>query len=254
MIRIDLQKVFSMVPREDELESLLGNLEKAEHYEIHITVKSDGEIEHFKEACATLEVKPLVVQLSNGAVPDDVMTSSDFRGTPSELRDECVRILVGLEVMSWNAIRCKVECSPFHEKVRDLQPDDMLPFQYFESHIPIKIVGDDDIGSLRVICRCYETHLSANAFKLGNRDRTLMATFRSSKLTADEFRKATDFRVDQLREALYDAMPPVVEFAIYDSKRSHDNEWLGLRGLDSAELTTWVKGEVSRMLSNFTQV
>lgn len=227
MIQIDLQKVFSMVPREEELEQLLGNLEKAEHYEIHITVKSDGEIEQFKEACALLEVKPLVVQLASGEVPDDVMTSSSITCTPSELRDECVRILVGLEAMSWNTVRCKVECSPFHSKVVNLVPKDILPFQYFESHIPIQIHKADPLRMLRLRCRHHDMHLSANAFKVDNEVRTLMATFRSSQYGSEAFRHQVHLRVNVCQnETGLVAGTPVVEFAIYDSNRKHDDSWL----------------------------
>lgn len=235
MIRIDLQKVFSMVPREEELEPLLGDLEKAEHYEIHITVKSDGEIEQFKEACALLEVKPLVVQLSEGQVPDDVMTSSSITCTPSELRDECVRILVGLEAMSWKTVRCKIECAPFHEKVVNLEPKDILPFQYFESHIPVRMTADDDLFCLGMLCQCLEMHLSANAFKVNDAERTLMTTFRSVGHNATDFRAAVDARVLALcgDHPSYDwgefvVESPVVEFAIFDSNRAHDNQWIGI--------------------------
>ena len=231
MIRIDLQKVFSMVPREDELESLLGSLEKTEHYEIHITVKSDGEIEHFKEACALLEVKPLLVQLSNGEVPDDVMTSSSITCTPSELRDECVRILVGLEAMSWNTVRCKIECAPFHEKVVDLTKVDILPFQYFESHIPV-IMGpeqtEDDWRRLRVLAEMYTCHMSANAFKVQDDTRTIMLTFRSTLFNADTFSLVVTKICNFLATCSFKAEKPVVEFAIFDSNRAHDNQWIGI--------------------------
>lgn len=232
MIHIDLQKIFRMVPREEELETLLGDLEKAEHYEIHITVKSDGEIEQFKEACALLEVKPLLVQLSGGAIPDDVMTSSSITCTPSELRDECVRILIGLEAMEWNTVRCKVECAPFHSKVANLHPMDILPFQYYESHIPVRIKDESELQQLRVACGLFGMHMSANAFKVNDDVRTIMTTFRSGLCTAKQFRGATDLRVDALRgghisyDFRFDVDSPVVEFAIFDSNRSHDDQWI----------------------------
>lgn len=232
MIRIDLQKVFSMVPREDELESLLGSLEKAEHYEIHITVKSDGEIEQFKEACATLEVKPLVVQLSNGAVPDDVMTSSSITCTPSELRDECVRILVGLEAMEWNTVRCKIECAPFHEKVAKIwHVRDIQPFQYFESHIPVTMGPEhtgDDWCQLKELCNELNLHMSANAFKVQHDGRTIMLTFRSVVFVRGTFGIYVDYLCNYLAHFGFDVEKPVVEFAIYDSNRAHDNQWIGI--------------------------
>lgn len=230
MIRIDLQKVFSMVPREDELESLLGNLEVAEHYEIHITVKSDGEIEQFKEACALLEVKPLVVQLSNGAVPDDVMTSSSIACTPSELRDECIRILVGLEAMSWTTIRCKIECSPFHSKVIDLEPKDIMLSQYFESHIPVRIKGTDELFRLKAACLALDVHISANAFKIDADTRTIMITYRSAEYETLEFRQQVANRIEVIQQEGFDAncRSTIVEFAIFDSNRAHDNQWIGI--------------------------
>lgn len=231
MIRIDLQKVFSMVPREEELEQLLGDLEKAEHYEIHITVKSDGEIEQFKEACALLEVKPLVVQLSEGQVPDDVMTSSSITCTPSELRDECVRILVGLEAMEWRTVRCKIECAPFHAKVANLVKEDILPFQYFESHIPV-VMGpeqtEDDWRRLRVLAEMYTCHVSTNAFKVQDDTRTIMLTFRSTLFTADMFALVVTKICNFLATCFFKAEKPVVEFAIFDSNRAHDNQWIGI--------------------------
>lgn len=231
MIRIDLQKVFSMVPREEELESLLGDLEKAEHYEIHITVKSDGEIEQFKEACALLEVKPLVVQLSEGQVPDDVMTSSSITCTPSELRDECVRILVGLEAMEWKTVRCKIECAPFHSKVAALAKEDILPFQYFESHIPV-VMGpketEDDWRRLRVLAEGHGLHVSANAFKVQDNTRTIMLTCRSTIFTAEAFTAYIQYMCNFLEKCFFKAEKPVVEFAIFDSNRAHDNQWIGI--------------------------
>lgn len=235
-MRIDLQRLFSMVPREEELEPLLGPLEAEELYEIHITVKSDGAIEEFKACCAELEVKPLVVQLANGKVPNDVMTSSSIKCTPSELRDECMRILIGLEVMGWHTVRCKVETPPFHSKVVHLQPRDILPFQYFESHIPVHVTDEDNTDLLWVICtRHLDMHLSANAFKVDNQQRTIMATYRSSAHTAEQFLSATLNRVEVLQgkhpsytdhRFAFRADEPVVEFAIFDSNRSHDDEWI----------------------------
>lgn len=225
-MRIDLQRLFSMVPREEELAGLLGDLDAREIYEIHITVKSDGEIEQFRECCNELEVKPLVVQLANGAVPDDVMTSSCLECTPSELRDECMRILIGLEVMGWKTVRCKIECSPRHNKVVNLVPNQILPFQYFESHIPITVGKHDEMGTLRVLCRMFDMHLSANAFRIQDDTRTIMATYRSTLYTHEAFRKEVYDRVILFREALFETTTPVVEFAIFDSNRDHDKTWL----------------------------
>lgn len=227
-MRIDLQKVFSMVPREEELEQLLGDLEKAEHYEIHITVKSDGEIEQFKEACALLEVKPLVVQLSEGQVPDDVMTSSSITCTPSELRDECVRILVGLEAMEWRTVRCKIECSPFHEKVVNLEPKDILSFQYFEAHIPVRVAKAEPLDRLKAACSVLDVHMSANAFKVDDDMRTIMITYRSTEYGALDFRRQVSSRIESINEEGFDTRQrsTVVEFAIFDSNRAHDDSWL----------------------------
>lgn len=226
-MRIDLQRLFSMVPREEELEPLLGSLDAVELYEIHITVKSDGEIEQFKECCAELEVKPLVVQLANGAIPDDVMTSSSIRCTPSDLRDECIRILIALEVMGWRAVRCKIETPPFHSKVVGLKPEDILPTQYFEAHLPVRISNPQQQTSLDIFCKAFGVYQSANAFKVNDGVRTIMATIRSAQWDAEVFKRNVDAAVTILSEKLFcEVETPVVEFAIFDSNRSHDNEWI----------------------------
>lgn len=226
MIRIDLQKIFSMVPREQELEDILGALDVENLYEIHITVKCDADsVQQFKETCELLEVKPLVVQLAEGRVMNDVMTSSAFKGTPSDLRDECTRILIGLETTGWETVRCKVEVPPWHEKAQ-VAPTEFKPYQYFESHIPVSVGKDEDLGALRVLCKLYNIHMSANAFKLEQQKRTIMLTYRSSEVGAGEFAEQVTKRVAIIREALFDAGAPVVEFAVYDSKRHHDDDWL----------------------------
>lgn len=248
-MQIDLQAIFSMVPKDEELHSLLGALDATELYEIHVTVKSDGEISQFIEACSLLEVKPLVVQLAGGSVPDDVMTSSEFEGTPSELRDECVRILVGLAAMSWTVVRCKVECAPFHSKVREIQPAQILPSQYFECHIPVAVSTGDDLGALRALCRLYDIHMSANAFKIDQEVQTIMLTYRSSDHCYDSFSKEVLHRVAVIREALYHTTAPIVEFAIFDSKRDHDNVWLSkpVIELDKSIITRMVADRMAAL-------
>ncbi|MNC11913.1 hypothetical protein D3C75_596240 [compost metagenome] len=135
--------------------------------------------------------------------------------------------------MEWNTVRCKVECAPFHSKVIDLEPKDILPFQYFESHIPVRIRDERSIRHLQIACAMLEMHMSANAFKVQDNERTIMTTYRSSDVNAEQFRAATDRRVEVLsgqhasyEQYCFNVSNPVVEFAIFDSNRSHDNQWI----------------------------
>ncbi|MNE51299.1 hypothetical protein D3C80_1459220 [compost metagenome] len=54
-----------------------------------------------------------------------------------------------------------------------------------------------------------------------------MATIRSTQWDAAEFKRNVDAAVTILTDKLHcDVETPVVEFAIFDSNRSHDDEWI----------------------------
>lgn len=217
-----------MTPTTEDL-PLFGDPDELETYEIHITVKGgDIDVKKFKRDCADIDVKPLVVQLRGGQIPNDVMTSSTVKCTPARLKALCVTQVVQLMERGWEPTRCKIECSPWHNAIADIRPNQIKPWQYFESHIPVNVSSHDDIGCLRALCRLLDMHLSANAFKVTDRSRTIMVTYRSADYDALEFRKQVMDRVGMITEALYDAQPPVVEFALFDSNRDHDNTWLGI--------------------------
>lgn len=215
-----------LVPCSAELVDIFGDLSVTNIYEIHITVKCTEEgVPRFRETSVALGVKPLVVQLAEGRVMNDVMTSSDIKCTPSELMDECSRLVNGLSAAGWPVVRCKVETTPWHPKA--LVPEEqMKPYQYFESHIPIRVNSAMNLDPLRKQCKEMGLHLSANAFKVHLDERTVMSTFRATHLCADEFKATVAQQCSTLKDSGFNLDVPVVEFAIFDSNRDHDNEWL----------------------------
>lgn len=217
-----------MIPLVDDL-PLFGDPDKAETYEIHITVKGeDIDVDKFKRDCADIYVKPLVVQLRDGQIPNDVMTSCAVKCSPLRLKAVCTTQFVHLAARGWHPTRCKIECTPWHNAIADVSPADFKPWQYFESHIPVEVSVHDDVGCLRQLCRLLDMHMSANAFKTNDAFRTIMVTYRSTDHAADQFKREVAYRVGMIQEALYRAKSPVIEFALFDSNRQHDNVWLGI--------------------------
>ena len=201
-------------------------------YEIHMTVEcDDSDVELFCFTCSAKSVfcgdlvKPLVVQLGVNSERKDVMTSSKLTATPDGLRKYCVDLVEYFETLGWNVLRIKIETTPWHE----LAPQEHIAFkdgQYFESHLPVSIHTDGDLEVLNDISHYLNLHVSANAFKVHEGCRTVMTTFRSTGYTAEGFQAEVAAKCRVLRDYAFSVSEPIVEFAIYDSNRSHDDKWM----------------------------
>ena len=207
-------------------------------YEIHITVKVSVDatppytnIDRFKAACKEVGVKPVVLDLQNRqgiTVMDDVMTSSSHFGTNSSAYDESSRIVTELEALGYEIVRVKIETVPWHPAAPlDGQP--MPNTCYFESHIPIILTPDvlnNSAYSLRDSLP-NAVHLSQNVFKRTDDGHPIvMATYRSDDAGAELFQLNVDSIVDVLHLSGYTTGKAHVEFAIYDTKGSHDLKWI----------------------------
>lgn len=202
-------------------------------YEIHITVSDiNGDdptnaLQAFKDACSQVGVKPIVLDLQNQrgiSVMDDVMTSSKHFGNNHSAFVEAQRISTALTSMGYNAIRTKVETVPWHPAA----PTEGQPMPancYFESHIPI-IVTPDKMDSLSGDLP-HNVHLSRNVFKR-NDDGTvvIMGTVRSYDMSSHAFQQEVKCIVDHLTAYGYSLGKTHVEFAVYDTKSSHDTKWI----------------------------
>lgn len=202
------------------------------HYEIHITVDFSSidlskNIDRFKIACKHLGVKPIVLDLENSKeTMKDVMTSSDYFGNNGSVILEVQRIKDHLEKIEFSVIRSKVETVPWHPAAPQFQGEKMPGDCYFEAHIGC-IITPEEKPNLVKIAKEAGAHISKNFFKKMEDGRFVnMITLRDY----DTYNKAFELQVENLKtkltKAKIDYEKVVIEFAIYDTKVSHDFLWL----------------------------
>jgi len=201
-------------------------------YEIHITVK-DVVKEDFIAACKQLDVKPIILDLqsTDGKVKfEDVMTSSVYFGNNRGAYEEMKRISNGLSDAGFDVAREKIETVPWHPAAPRLNifhiDEEMPPNCYFETHINVKS-SDKRQMELEGICKAHGAHLSRNVFKrYGNDTYTIMITLRSYSESFQAFEERSRRLQESLRVSRFKMEKVITEFSIYDTKISHDAEWL----------------------------
>ncbi len=200
-------------------------------FEIHITV-AEAEQQPFIDTCKLLDVKPIILALqAKSSVIKDVMTSSNFMGNNREALEEMARISHGLKKAGFEVLREKIETVPWHPAApsREFARHVMPPHCYFESHLGIKMTHGDDDAEMRLkhFCKVHNLHLSKNAFKeLSGGQYVIMATYRVYDGVSEDFKQQVERLHEKLLSARFDVEKLIIEFSIYDTKISHDSEWL----------------------------
>lgn len=208
-------------------------------FELHVTIRvfCEADIEAFKQTCLMLKVKPIVLDLKPGL--KDVMTSSVVISDNKGAYDELCRIANGLKSAGFVVLREKVETVPWHPGAPKTKADPLKPNCYFESHVNI-VVTEEQKELLQEWCdhsMDIQGHLSKNVFKkLNDTEFVQMLTIRSSTITGLDCNNAEDFivyvnsainTINSLSFLKEEAvLKHVVEYAIYDTKVSHDTAWI----------------------------
>jgi len=200
-------------------------------YEIHVTVTGARKTE-FYSTCKQLEVKPIVLdlQLKDGkGFFEDVMTSSVHIGNNHSAYEELERIVTGLIQEGFTVVREKIETVPWHpaapsdEHINPVMPKDC----YFECHIGVIINGDEDYKQLECVASICDAHLSRNVFKKhSDGSSTVMITYRKYNGTYEDFKKGMEWLQLEIERTECLTEKVITEFSIYDTKVSHDAEWL----------------------------
>lgn len=199
-------------------------------FEIHVTVR-DAELESFKAACISLNVKPILLDLQNAngnTVFHDLMTSSVHMGTNPTVYNELKRISSGLRNLGFNVVREKIEAAPWHpaapseNHLTQVMPKDC----YFECHFAV-ITNEEKMDRLREISNENDMHLSRNIFKkLDGGFFKIMTTYRRYDGTFEKFKKSVEGIAEHLKVSGFEIDKTIVEFSVYDTKVSHDATWL----------------------------
>ena len=228
MIRHKTKKWADLLARE-------GKIKYPIPYEIHVTVHIPesaeiSSVEDFKNTCNNLKVKPVLLDLhlKEGAIFKDLMTSSTFMGNNKEAYEEMKRISDGLTDEGWAVIREKIETIPWHPAApsQTHENPEMPPNCYFECHLNI-LCSDERYVELKKIATKHGAHLSQNAFKkFDDGTYTIMMTYRNYYDFYEDFMYDLDGIKDHLSYEKFKVEKEIVEFSIYDTKVSHDAEWI----------------------------
>lgn len=97
---------------------------------------------------------------------------------------------------------------------------------YFECHFNV-IVKDSRIEELRQLAIDTKSHLSKNVFKKLSIDTSkVMMTYRVYDGVREDFSQSVDMIESLLVSNLFEIDKKIIEFSIYDTKISHDANWL----------------------------
>ncbi len=208
----------------------MNDITSQQHYpfEIHITVEH-GDVDLFRETCSKLNIKPVLLDLQKNdkVVMKDMMTSSTMKNTFDFVEGEIKRISDGLEREGFKVVRVKVETTPWHPKAPKDASTKMPRDCYFESHIGILLKDDNDELRSSTIARQFECHMSQNVFKKheDSKQSVKMMTFRKYDGTSDDFIADVKKITEALEKDNIAYEKVIHEFALYDTKVSHDNAW-----------------------------
>ncbi|OHS98835.1 hypothetical protein TRFO_01915 [Tritrichomonas foetus] len=212
-------------------------------FEIHITAEIpkdepyENYIEKFAKTCSDAKVKPIMLDLqsqSNEHVMNDATTSSKIFGTEKEAFHEVERICNCLESYNFHVIRKKIETAIWYEKA---QSKDLENGNYFECHVGLLIPENnytESMNKLSELCKKHSAHLSRNTMKRADSGNIVqMATIRTYESPNPEqvshrkfFENHIEAFANDLTESGFEYEKLVYEFALYDTRNSHDKAWL----------------------------
>ena len=246
-----------LIKKSEKWSQLQANEEKAEFplpFEIHVTITPedsyDFTIDEFKEDCSLVGVKPIVIDLeiNDGSILKDVMTSSKHFGDNRSAYEESERIVSELRNTGYKVLRNKIESVPWHPAAPVISTGKEIPNGcYFESHIGVTIypgqkdelnefvkniedkyainfsgVGDP-LTSLSGTAK-----LSQNFFKKSKDGSKFvnMLTYRSNKCGSPKFKLEVEGIKHLLQEEGFEFEKVEVEYAVYDTNVTHDAKWI----------------------------
>lgn len=233
-----------LVKKSEKWSQLQAAEEKAEFplpFEIHVTVESPKDIDKFKQACSLIEVKPIVIDLeiNDGSVIKDVMTSSKHFGDNRTAYEESERIVSELKNRGYKVVRNKIESVPWHPAAPVISTGKEIPNGcYFESHLGV-VIKPEEKESLNEFVKytLTDSHLielsgtaklSQNFFKKSKDGSSFinMLTYRSNMCGSPKFKLEVEGIKHLLEEEGFEFEKVEVEYAVYDTNVTHDAKWI----------------------------
>jgi len=233
-----------LVKKSEKWSQLQSSEEKANFplpFEIHVTVESPKDIDKFKDDCSLIEVKPIVIDLeiNDGSIIKDVMTSSKHFGDNRTAYEESKRICRELELHGFKVVRNKIESVPWHPAAPVISTGKEIPNGcYFESHLGVVIKPNEKerlnefvkytLTDSHIIELSGTAKLSQNFFKKSKDGRAFvnMLTYRSNMCGSPKFKLEVEGIKHLLQEEGFEFEKVEVEYAVYDTNVTHDAKWI----------------------------
>jgi NTP pyrophosphatase (non-canonical NTP hydrolase) len=249
-----------LIKKSEKWSMLQAKEEKAEFplpFEIHVTVDANNyysellrskdtqdkfnDLQTFKSVCDGIGVKPIVIDLeiNDGTVIKDVMTSSKHFGNNRTAYEESKRICDELERQGYKVLRNKIESVPWHPAAPVISTGKEIKNGcYFESHIGVTIYPyqKDELNEFvksslkngHLIDLTGTAKLSQNFFKKSKDGSKFvnMLTYRSNMCGSTKFKLEVEGIKHLLREEGFEFEKVEVEYAVYDTNVNHDAKWI----------------------------
>jgi hypothetical protein len=98
---------------------------------------------------------------------------------------------------------------------------------YFECHLNVRLEDPLRRTQLEALAHGHDCHLSRNTFKkLADGTSTVMMTLRRYSGTSEEVQELVAGIRAHIEEEGFAVEKEIVEFSLFDSKVSHDAEWI----------------------------
>ena len=242
-----------LIKKSQKWSQLQASEEKAEFplpFEIHVTIESPSSIDKFKKSCSSIEVKPIVIDLeiNDGSVIKDVMTSSKHFGDNRTAYEESKRICRELELQGFKVLRNKIESVPWHPAAPVISTGKEISNGcYFEAHIGVTIYPGQKNELNDFVKNIEDTYainfsgvgdpltslsgtakLSQNFFKKSKDGSKFvnMLTYRSNMCGSPKFKLEVEGIKHLLQEEGFEFEKVEVEYAVYDTNVTHDAKWI----------------------------
>ena len=198
------------------------------HKIAHITVESNDP-SGFEGTCTALGIKSILIELSEGASPNQPMTESHHEGDLNVVRAEVDGLAELLEEAGFSVCRRKIEARYDADGIpeRDEETRGLPASCYFEYHVSVRLDGEERLSDLLRCASSHRAHVSRKGQSLGKGGiEKRFVTLRVPRAG----RSVADVRFAALLQALRSATFEIAnerrEFTVYDSNLDLDRGWL----------------------------
>ena len=211
-------------------------------YEIHVTIanEDDTTISKFQSFCEYLNIKPVIITMDG--IPSHVMTETVVCGSVETAHNSLARIVKAIKDNGFKVIREKIETVPWHPCACHKVGDIVIPYSYFEVHIPVQLGFEYSHGELvqKIVNSSDKMPQDNKRIMLSNTQTQIdknvkLLTYRQNNIDYCTFNGIVEEIMSLLRTWCPEEyqennknfnFKPIVEFVLYDSNESLDQQWI----------------------------